>query len=94
MGEIKEEIEKKREVNNRRGEASQNNQLCELMNAITDVYREWIDFVIRYASPEVKGALKKAHQEMFEAILTHDRQRCEAAIDRHYDIIERRIQEG
>ena len=41
-----------------------------------------------------KGALKKAHQEMFEAILTHDRQRCEAAIDRHYDIIERRIQEG
>ena len=33
-------------------------------------------------------------EEMFEAILTHDRQRCEAAIDRHYDIIERRIQEG
>ena len=31
---------------------------------------------------------------MFEAILTHDRQRCEAVIDRHYDIIERRIQEG
>ena len=63
-------------------------------HSLTDVYREWIDFVIRYASPEVKGALKKAHQEMFEAILTHNRQRCEAAIDRHYDIIERRIQEG
>ena len=88
------EIENDRKFHYLLVEASHNNLFFELMNAITDVYREWIDFVIRYASPEVKGALKKAHQEMFEAILTHDRQRCEAAIDRHYDIIERRIQEG
>ena len=91
---IEEEIENDRKFHYLLVEASHNNLFFELMNAITDVYREWIDFVIRYASPEVKGALKKAHQEMFEAILTHDRQRCEAAIDRHYDIIERRIQEG
>ena len=91
---IEEEIENDRKFHYLLVEASHNNLFFELMNAITDVYREWIDFVIRYAPPEVKGALKEAHQEILTSILTHDRQRCEAAIDRHYDIIERRIQEG
>lgn len=91
---IEEEIENDRKFHYLLVEASHNNLFFELMNALTDVYREWIDFVIRYAPPEVKAALKEAHREMFESILTHDRQRCEAAIDRHYDIIERRIQEG
>ena len=91
---IEEEIENDRKFHYLLVEASHNNLFFELMNAITDVYREWIDFVIRYAPPEVKGALKEAHREILTSILTHDRQRCEAAIDRHYDIIERRIQEG
>ena len=85
---IEEEIENDRKFHYLLVEASHNNLFFELMNAITDVYREC------YAPPEVKGALKEAHQEILTSILTHDRQRCEAAIDRHYDIIERRIQEG
>lgn len=85
---IEEEIENDRKFHYLLVEASHNNLFVELMNAITDVYRGWIDDVIRYATPETKRALKEAHLEMLEAIHTHDHVRCEAAIDRHYDIIE------
>lgn len=85
---LEEEIENDRRFHYLLVEASHNHLFLELMNAMTDVYRGWIDDVIRYAAPETKGALKAAHLEMLEAIRTHDHARCEAAIDRHYDIIE------
>lgn len=91
---IEEEIENDRRFHYLLVELSQNNLWIELMNAFTDVYREWIDFVIRSAEPETKEALKQAHTDILTAIKAGDREKWGQAIDRHYDIIESRITEG
>lgn len=88
---LEEEIENDRKFHYLLVEASQNRLWMELMNAIMDVYREWIDLVLHGADDQTKGALKQAHKDILAAIKAQDREKCEQAIDRHYDIIDRGI---
>lgn len=88
---LAEEIENDRKFHYLLVEASQNRLWMELMNAIMDVYREWIDLVLHGADAQTKGQLKQAHRDILEAIIAKDREKCEQAIERHYDIIDRGI---
>ncbi|MDO5559901.1 MAG: GntR family transcriptional regulator [Oscillospiraceae bacterium] len=67
-------------------EATQNRLLISIMEAITDIYREWIDSVISGAPPELRARLADAHLDIISAIRKSDRAECEKAIDRHYDL--------
>ena len=67
--------------------ASGNHLWMELMDAVSDVYREWIDEILRQSDEQTKQALHRAHCEIFRALKEKDREACEAAIDAHYDLV-------
>ena len=69
--------------------ASGNTFLILLMDAITEVYRRWIDTALQNAAHETRQRLSAAHAAIFESLLTKDRQACMDAIDEHYDMIEK-----
>lgn len=62
-----------------------------LMNAVMEVYREWIDYIIYNANDELREALKKSHLSIIEGIKNHDIMKCLDAIDSHYDLIEKNL---
>lgn len=61
------------------------------MEAIMDIYREWIDEVLSNADIDTKKLLKEVHNSIFSSIKERDMAKCEASIDKHYDIIEREL---
>ena len=61
------------------------------MEAIMDIYREWIDEVLSNADSDTKKILKEVHNSIFSSINEIDMAKCEASIDKHYDIIEREL---
>ena len=61
------------------------------MEATMDIYREWIDEVLSNADSDTKKILKEVHNSIFSSIKKRDMAKCEASIDKHYDIIEREL---
>ncbi len=68
--------------------ATNNTMFITVMEAVTEVYREWIDIVLKKASTENKQKLFQCHSDIFESILNKDTEMVINAIDRHYNIIE------
>ena len=54
--------------------ASGNHLWMELMDAVSDVYREWIDEILRQSDEQTKQALHRAHREIFRALKEKDRE--------------------
>lgn len=61
------------------------------MEAIMDIYREWIDEVLSNADSGTKELLKEVHNSILLAIKERNMIKCEASIDKHYDIIEKEL---
>ena len=59
-----------------------------LMSALIDVYREWIDDALEAINGDDKLRLKKAHEDIINALHSRDKSACDRAIDMHYDINE------
>lgn len=68
--------------------ATNNTMFITVMEAVTEVYREWIDIALKKASTENKQKLFQCHSDIFESILNKDTEMVINAIDRHYNIIE------
>lgn len=68
--------------------ATGNKLLITMMDSIAGVYHQWVDMVLRHASPETMKELHAAHAAMYRSIMEEEPERGIAAIDRHYDIIE------
>lgn len=71
---------------------TENNLLIIIMEAITEVYREWIDYVIKRADNDVREELVECHKEIYMNIMQKECDGTFRAIDRHYDIIEKMIE--
>ena len=71
---------------------TENNLLIIIMEAITEVYREWIDYVIKCADNDVREELVECHKKIYLNIMQKDYDETFRAIDRHYDIIEEMIE--
>lgn len=69
-------------------EATGNQLWITLMEAVTDVYREWIDYVITHADAAMREQLLQYHEQIFEALLAGNRDAMLLAVDGHYDLIE------
>lgn len=69
--------------------ATGNRFWIELMDAISDVYRGWIDDVLRSADEKTKAELRQSHRDICEAVVHRKSEDCRRAIDRHYDMIDR-----
>ena len=59
-----------------------------LADAVVEVYREWIDYVIKHADGIKKKKLLKTHEMIYDSLIKKDIETLNAAIDEHYDIIE------
>ncbi len=68
--------------------ATKNTLFITVMEAVTEVYREWIDIALKKADKESKQGLFQCHSDIFESILNKDTEMVINAIDRHYNIIE------
>ena len=71
---------------------TENNLLIIIMEAITEVYREWIDYVNKRADNDVREELVECHKKIYLNIMQKDYDETFRAIDRHYDIIEEMIE--
>ena len=65
-----------------------NNLWITLMEAVVEVYREWIDYVIKHADGIKKKKLLKTHEMIYDSLIKKDIETLNAAIDEHYDLIE------
>ena len=65
-----------------------NNLWITLMEAVVEVYREWIDYVIKHADGIMKKKLLKTHEMIYDSLIKKDIEILNVAIDEHYDIIE------
>lgn len=59
-----------------------------IMDAVIDVYRGWIDEVIKIISIDTKEKLDTAHKNILSSLISKDKEKCENTINLHYDIID------
>ncbi len=69
-------------------QTSDNRFWIEMMDAVSDVYLEWVRDVLQSPDSGIRSRTRNAHRKILAAIVAKDRDACEAAIDEHYDIIE------
>jgi len=69
-------------------EATQNGLLLTIMEAVTQVYREWIDHVLQKTDAAGKRQFLDCHREIYAGLKSGDAKMMQAAIDCHYDMIE------
>lgn len=62
-----------------------------LMEAVSAIYREWIDRVLKAADQKTKSRICLAHCQMIAALKKKDHKACEKAVDLHYDLIEEQL---
>ena len=68
-------------------EATENRFWMVMMDAVEEIYRENIEYLLKSADEKARLALRKAHQEMFEGLTEGDLEKCNAAVDKHYMLI-------
>lgn len=84
-----EQVELDRKIHFTLMKASENSLWICIAEAISLVYRKWIDLVIARADKVVLKEMQNAHYEIVNALLEKNPQRCEAAINMHYDLMDR-----
>ncbi len=72
-------------------EATENNLFLMLMEAVTVVYREWIERALERADEEQKKQLFACHKGIYQGVVDRDASSMQAAIDRHYDLVEQML---
>lgn len=68
--------------------ATGNNLWITIMEAVTEIYGEWIDYVIGYINAPDREKLMLCHEDIYNNLLAGDKKQMLAAIDKHYDMIE------
>ena len=71
--------------------ATENSLFLTIMEAVTIVYREWIERALEKADEEQKKQLFACHREIYQGLVDHDADAMQAAIDRHYDLVEQML---
>lgn len=67
---------------------TENRLLIIIMEAVTDVYREWIDFALENVDAKQYEILLKSHIDILKGIEQKNVKLINEAIDLHYDIID------
>ncbi len=65
------------------------NKLWEvMMDAVADLYSEWIDYVIQKIDVKNRAKLMQCHKDMFNNIIEDKPRKAMQAIEKHYELIE------
>lgn len=90
-GEIDKQIEADKKFHYMLIHATENNFWIYLMDAVSDVYRRWIDCVLCNTTADEKNEIFNAHTAMAQAIEHSDYQKCKKAINTHYEIVDKKF---
>ena len=69
-------------------QATENDLWIIIMEAVTDIYREMMDLVIRNADEEDQNRLRQCHEDIFSGLTEKNSEKMLHAIEQHYDMIE------
>ena len=69
--------------------ATGNNLWITIMEAVTEIYGEWIDYVIEYIYTPDREKLMLCHENIYNNLLAGEKKQMLAAIDEHYDMTDR-----
>ena len=72
-------------------QATGNHLWAVLMEAVTDAYRDWINYVIELADESVREKLLQCHEDIYQNLVQKNEPAMLLAIDRHYDLIEQMV---
>ena len=72
-------------------QATGNHLWAVLMEAVTDAYRDWINYVIELADESVRVKLLQCHADIYQNLEQKNEPAMLLAIDRHYDLIEQMV---
>ena len=72
-------------------QATGNHLWAVLMEAVTDAYRDWINYVIELADESVRAKLLQCHADIYQNLVQKNEPAMLLAIDRHYDLIEQMV---
>lgn len=73
-------------------QATGNPLMMTILDAVSDVYQEWIDIVISRAGADEKAKLQEYHRGIFEGISAGDMEGTVRCVDGHYDLIEKLLE--
>ena len=68
--------------------ATGNSLMITILEAISEVYQEWIDIVIHKTNDKEKTCLWKYHKMIFRCLVDQDTEQTLKYVDNHYDLIE------
>lgn len=84
---MEQEIEQDKNFHFSLMEATENRFWMVMMDAVEEVYRENIEYLLKSADKKTRIELRKAHQEMVDGVTEGNLEKCNAAVDRHYMLI-------
>lgn len=90
---LQEEIDRDRDFHYGLIHETKNSFWITLMDAVAEVYRQWIDQCLRKADDSLRKKLASAHRGILEGLKRRDLQSCNAAIEYHYDLIDAAMEE-
>lgn len=85
---IEEEAEQDRQFHYLLVQASRNHFWIAIMDAVCDVYRDWVTAALECADAHQKQQLRSAHIAILSSLQCGNRSACDRAIDLHYDLID------
>lgn len=90
---LEEEIERDRDFHYGLIAETQNSFWSTLMDAVAEVYREWIDICLRKMDRRFRAELEHAHRGILEGLKNENLEQCHRAVDTHYALIDRAMEE-
>lgn len=88
---LEEQIETDRSFHYMLIQATENQLWICISEAISVVYRSWIACALRYSDLEMKRKLKESHLALLLALKEGSTERCDAAVDHHYDLVDEKL---
>ena len=73
-------------------QATGNPLMTTILDAVSDVYQEWIDIVISRAGADEKAKLHGYHRGIVDGISAGDMEGTVRCVDGHYDLIEKLLE--
>ena len=90
---MEEEIERDRDFHYGLIAETQNSFWITLMDAVAEVYREWIDICLRKMNHRFRAELEQAHRGILEGLKNENLEQCHRAVDAHYTLIDKAMEE-
>lgn len=71
--------------------ASNNQLMISIMNALSEIYENFVEFILTNADKNIQNRLAQTHHNLYRSFVAKDKTSGIRAINEHYDIIEKEL---